>query len=191
MILLHICCAPCGGGCVEKMLESGEEPRLFFSNSNLVPAEFERRLDSVRRLAEIYRLELEVDPCDHAAWLAWVAGLEHEPEHGSRCPRCFEFSFRRAARRAAELGCRFTTTLTVSPRKSTAVLFEVGARFAEFEPIDFKKGGTYQRSCEICRQYGFYRQNFCGCPFSETESAAHRRARNASPSAPNIHSNLI
>lgn len=190
MILLHICCAPCGGGCVEKLLASGERPRLFFSNSNLEAAEFERRLESVRRLAEIYRLALEVDPCDHAAWLAWVAGLEAEPEHGSRCPRCFAFSFRRAAQRAAELGCRFTTTLSVSPRKSTAVIFEVGSRFAEFEPIDFKKGGTYRRSCEISREHGFYRQQFCGCPFSEAESAAHRRIR-AAAVLPKIHSDNI
>lgn len=190
MILLHICCAPCGGGCVEKLLAAGEEPRLFFSNSNLESAEFERRLESVERLAAIYRLELEADPCDHAAWLAWNAGLEKEPEHGARCPRCFEFSFRRASQRAAALGCRFTTTLTVSPRKSTAVLFEVGSRFANFEAIDFKKGGTYRRSCEICREQGFYRQKFCGCPFSEAESAARRRARAASPVAAEIHSNI-
>ena len=183
MILLHICCAPCGGGCVEKMLESGEEPRLFFSNSNLEPEEFGRRLESVRRLAEIYRLDLEVDPCDHAAWLAWIAGLESEPEHGARCPRCFEFSFRRASRRAAELGCRFTTTLSVSPRKSTAVLFEVGSRFDNFEAIDFKKGGTYRRSCEISREYGFYRQRFCGCPFSEAEAERFRRARASAAAA--------
>jgi len=177
MILLHICCAPCGGGCVEMLLRSNETPRLYFSNSNLEPEEFERRLDSVRRLAGIYRLELEVDPCDHGKWLEWVRGLESSPEGGARCLRCFEYSFRRASLRAAELGCRFATTLTVSPRKSTARLFEAGSRFANFEAIDFRKGGTYRRSCEISREHGFYRQTFCGCPFSEAESAARRRER--------------
>ena len=52
-MILHICCAPCGGGCVERLKkEDGAPPVLYYSNSNLDSAEeFERRLDSVRQLA--------------------------------------------------------------------------------------------------------------------------------------------
>lgn len=167
MLLLHVCCAPCGGGCVEKLLASGEEILLYFSNSNLVSAaEFERRLDSVKIMAEHYRLPLEVDPYDHGSWEAAVRGLEGEPEYGKRCPECFRFSLGRAAIRAAADDMEFTTTLTVSPRKSTPLIFSVGREFAGFREIDFKKGGTYQRCCAISRELGFYRQNFCGCPYS-------------------------
>ena len=35
-ILLHVCCAPCGGGCVERLLAEGRRPLLYYSNSNLV-----------------------------------------------------------------------------------------------------------------------------------------------------------
>ena len=168
-LLLHICCAPCGGGCIERLLDAGRQIRLFYSNSNIGSnEEFDRRLDSVRKLAEIFHVELEVDPCDHAAWREFVRGLEDEPERGARCSRCFEFSLRRTAERARELGMHFATTLTVSPHKSSSVLFEVGGRIAPelFEPIDFKKRDGFKRGREIARQYGFYLQNFCGCEFS-------------------------
>jgi len=167
MILLHVCCAPCAGGCVEKLLEDQEDILLYFSNSNLVSREeFDKRLDSVRIMAEHYRLVLEIDPYDHEAWLREVRGLEDEPEYGRRCPVCFRFSLGRAAARAAAGNMDFATTLTVSPRKSSALIFSVGREFPGFREIDFKKGGTYQRSCAISRELGFYRQNFCGCPFS-------------------------
>ena len=166
--LLHICCAPCGGGCAERMISEGRPPLLYFSNSNLESREeFDRRLESVVRLARHFELALEVDPYDHAAWLEAVAGLENEPEHGRRCEKCFAFSLGRAAAFAA--GKPFCTTLTVSPRKSSAVIFAVGSKFPNFEPVDFKKRDGYRRSCEIARELLFYRQNFCGCEFS------HRR----------------
>ena len=120
-LLLHICCAPCGGGCVGRpeMIDPERKVTLFFSNSNLdSEAEFLRRLAPVRQLAELYGLELIVDPYDHAAWLAAVKGLEGEAEGGSRCRKCFEFNLRRTQMAAAERG--FATTLTVSPRKSSA-----------------------------------------------------------------------
>lgn len=166
-ILLHICCAPCGGGCVERLLAEGRKVRLFYSNGNIATVEeFERRLDSVRLLARHFGVELEVDPYDHAAYLAAVAGLENEPERGARCARCFAFNLGRAARRAAELGITFATTLTVSPHKDSAVIFAAGRAYPGFEAIDFKKRDGFLRSNRIARELGFYRQKFCGCEFS-------------------------
>ena len=166
-ILLHICCAPCGGGCVERLLAEGRSVRLYYSNGNLATLEeFERRLDSVKLLARHFGVELEVDPYDHAAYLERVAGLENEPERGLRCRECFEHNLGRAAQRAAELKRPFATTLTVSPHKSSALIFAVGGAWANFEPIDFKKRDGFLRSNQIARELGFYRQNFCGCEFS-------------------------
>lgn len=166
-ILLHVCCAPCAVGCVERLLDENREIILYFSNSNIATqAEFEKRRSAVEELAKIYHLPLEVDTYDHAAWLEQISGLEAEPERGARCPICFGFSLARTAKRAAELNLGFTTTLTVSPYKSSQTIFKVGAQWDNFEAYDFKKRNGYQRSCELTRQYGFYRQNFCGCEFS-------------------------
>ena len=166
-ILLHICCAPCGGGCVERLLAEGRTPLLYYSNGNLASVEeFERRLDSVEVLAKHFGVPLEVDPYDHAAYLERVAGLENEPERGLRCRECFRYNLGRAARRAAELQLPFATTLTVSPHKSSALIFEVGGEWKHFEAIDFKKRDGFLRSNQIARELGFYRQQFCGCEFS-------------------------
>lgn len=175
VLLLHICCAPCGGGCVERLLGEGRAVRLYYSNSNLADmAEFERRLDSVKLLARHFGVALEVDPYDHDAYLASVAGLENEPERGARCVKCFEFNLGRTAARARELGTTFATTLTVSPRKPTAAIFAAGGGFANFEAIDFKKRDGNLRSCRIARELGFYRQNFCGCEFSRRNAPPGR-----------------
>lgn len=171
-MILHICCAPCGGGCVERIKGEGATPVLFYSNSNLnSPEEFERRLACVRQLADEQQIELVVDPYDHESWLKAVEGFENEPEQGERCRRCFSFSLSRTALFAGER--KFCTTLTVSPRKRSKVIFETGARWSNFVPEDFKKRDGYRRSCEIARQSGFYRQNYCGCEFSLRDSGGN------------------
>ncbi|MDO4584471.1 MAG: epoxyqueuosine reductase QueH [Planctomycetia bacterium] len=166
-ILLHICCAPCGVGCVERLLNAGRKVRLYYSNSNIATREeFDKRLEWVRWLAEKNRLVLEVDTYDHAAWLQAVQGLEQEPEQGKRCQACFGWSLAQTAQRARELGCTFTTTLTISPHKSSSILFAVGKPYPHFEPIDFKKQNGFLRGRQLAKEYGFYLQNFCGCEFS-------------------------
>ena len=36
-------------------------------------------------------------------------------------------------------------------------------------PSDFKKQERYKRSIALSREYGLYRQNFCGCVYSKQE----------------------
>ena len=167
-ILLHCCCAVCASSCIERLLGEGFAVTLFFSNSNIAPQEeYDRRLDAMRKLAGITGLELIVDGYDHAAWRRAVAGLEAEPERGKRCPECFRYSLRRTSERAAALGiARFTTSLTVSPLKDSRTIFAVGSAFPGFEAIDFKKHDGYLRSGILAREYGLYRQKYCGCEFS-------------------------
>lgn len=177
-LLLHICCAPCGGGCVnrQEMISPDRKVTLFYSNSNLDSAdEFEKRLACVRQLAEHFKLELVVDPYDHEAYLAAVAGLENEPEGGARCRKCFEFNLRRTAEMAAESGRAFATTLTVSPRKSSKVLFEIGSQWEDFEKIDFKKKDGYLTGVRFAAEQGYYRQNYCGCEFSRRQAENFRQ----------------
>jgi predicted adenine nucleotide alpha hydrolase (AANH) superfamily ATPase len=171
-LFLHICCAPCGAGCVKHPdLDPERKVTLFYSNSNLDTfEEFEKRLHEVKRLAEFYGLELIVDPYDHEAWLQAVKGLENEPEGGNRCRKCFNFNLNRARSIAQER--KFATTLTVSPRKSSAVIFEVGGRWTTFEKIDFKKKNGYLTGRNFAREHDFYRQNYCGCEFSRRDDQA-------------------
>lgn len=175
-ILLHCCCAPCAGGCVERLLEryGRGNVTLYFANSNLCDAsEFEKRLDPVRRLAEMFGLPLEVDGYDHGEYLRRVAGLEGEKEGGRRCEKCFLLSLERSSLAAKRLGrAKFCTSLTVSPHKNSALLEKLGGAFDNFEFYDFKKKDGFLRGARIARENGFYRQKFCGCEFSRPPEAA-------------------
>ncbi|MCK5801904.1 MAG: epoxyqueuosine reductase QueH [Lentisphaeria bacterium] len=167
-LLLHVCCGPCATSSVERLQEEGRVT-LFYSNSNIWPSEeYEKRLVEVRRLGEMTDCDLVVDTYDHEAWLDRIRGLEGEPEKGARCLRCFEFSLARAVQHACANGFDgLATTLTVSPHKRSADLFRIGqALWDRFLAIDFKKQNGFARSLELCRQYGMYRQSYCGCEFS-------------------------
>ncbi len=178
-LLLHVCCAPCGTAALERLQRHGEVT-LFFSNGNIFPLdEYERRLGEVRRLAGACGCGLVEDAYDHPAWRQWIAGLELEPEGGDRCRRCFEFSLGRAACYArAQAFAGMTTSLSISPHKSTAALFAVGRRASEcFLEIDFKGEAGFRRSLELSRHYGLYRQDYCGCEFSLAERQQQRHSR--------------
>ena len=60
---------------------------------------------------------------------------------------------------------------------------EGAAAGVAFLPSDFKKKNGYLRSTELSREYGLYRQDYCGCSFSKAE--AHRR--NAARAAEGLH----
>ena len=180
-LLLHICCAPCGSGCVTHPLITGNEyriGRLFFSNSNLDSlAEYEKRLDSVVRLGKYYGIEVEADPYDHEAWLEAVRGYENEPERGLRCAKCFRYSLSRSARRAEQTGEVFATTLTVSPHKSSKLIFEIGSEFSNFAALDFKKQDGFLNGRRFAVTQSYYFQNYCGCEFSRREAEERIKAK--------------
>ena len=163
----------------------GNEVALFFSNSNIdTREEFEKRLENAQKLAAAEGVEIAVDTYDHADWLEQVAkGFEDEPEKGARCARCFRYNLARAAAWASAHGCdAFTTSLTVSPHKVSAMVFEAGADAAwgvsakecggsaaaapEFLSVDFKKKDGFLRSLRRAAELGLYRQSYCGCEFS-------------------------
>ncbi|MCI9448214.1 MAG: epoxyqueuosine reductase QueH [Lachnospiraceae bacterium] len=104
-----------------------------------------------------------------------VKGLEDVPEGGERCFRCYELRLREAAEYARRLGMDyFTTTLSISPLKNAERLNEIGERLAGEYGIsylcsDFKKKDGYKRSVELSKEYGMYRQDYCGCIFSKQE----------------------
>ena len=60
----------------------------------------------------------------------------------------------------------------MSPHKNSQILNCIGEEMGEkygvrHLPADFKKREGYKRSIELSKQYGLYRQNYCGCEFSK------------------------
>ncbi len=168
-ILLHACCGPCSTSSIERLISEEWHPVLYFSNSNIdTPGEFDKRYEELLKVARCYSLSVMKDSYEHSSWLDAVRGYEGEREGGERCSICFTYSLERACIKAKELSIpHFTTTLTVSRFKSSERIFKIGEAFAGFERIDFKKKDGFNRSVELSRKMGLYRQNYCGCEFSK------------------------
>ena len=158
---------------MERLLQDGHAVAMFYSNNNLSSHdEWARRLEAVQKVGARFGVALETDPWDGAAWLRDMEDgrlANREPEGGARCARCFEGRLRKTWEHARASGCEaFTTSLTVGPKKNSTLIFKIGRAIAgaAFLEMDFKKRGGFQRSVELAREMGLYRQNFCGCCFS-------------------------
>jgi len=177
-LLLHSCCGPCSAAVLERLGEHFAVT-LYFYNPNIHPeAEYQKRLEAqktvLERMTPRYPAKLLAAPYDPQPFAAVTAGLEREPEGGARCTRCFFLRLEETAKLAHAQGFDyFTTTLTVSPHKDPERLNETGSRLGEeyhvaYLPADFKKKGGYQRSVELAKAWGLYRQNYCGCLYNST-----------------------
>ncbi|MBR3750108.1 MAG: epoxyqueuosine reductase QueH, partial [Firmicutes bacterium] len=49
----------------------------------------------------------------------------------------------------------------------------------EYLAGNYKKQDGYRRSIELSREYGLYRQDYCGCEFSKAEAEQRRAKRRA------------
>jgi predicted adenine nucleotide alpha hydrolase (AANH) superfamily ATPase len=182
-ILMHICCAPDATVPVVRLRAKGYEPVGFFYDPNIQPKEeYELRLDQARKLACIENFELIVGPYEPEHWLAATREFWHEPEGGLRCPRCFGVLLDAAARKAADLQiAMFTTTLLISPHKDVHVLEQVGREKGGLYGVSFlaeafRKKDGFRESVNLSKEYGLYRQNYCGCIYSRIESEEWRAA---------------
>ncbi len=122
---------------------------------------------------------------DKEKFYGMAKGLESLKEGGERCFGCYRLRLEETARYAKELGMDyFTTTLSISPMKNAGKLNEIGEQLAEEYGIrylssDFKKRDGYKRSVELSREYGMYRQDYCGCIFSMQERQEKQRQLSA------------
>ena len=178
-LLLHSCCAPCSTAVLTRLCESFDIT-VFYYNPNIdTRDEHDLRAKELEGFVGDSGLALGavIIPWEPKLFYEHVRGLEGEKEGGKRCEVCFGLRLDRTARYAAEHGYDlFTTTLTISPMKSAPLLNRIGEEAAKragavFLNSDFKKRGGYLLSTQLSREYGIYRQDYCGCVFSKRERA--------------------
>lgn len=173
-LLLHVCCGPCAAGVLPRVTPHFDVT-LYFCNSNILPKdEFIRRLDALKLLLTHFTdVKLIVAEYNPQHFLQIVQGLESLPEGGARCAECFGMRLGETAEYLAAHGDEydfFATTLTVSPHKDATAVNAAGELAAEnfgvkYLSSDFKKHDGYLTSIRLCKQYGIYRQTYCGCGF--------------------------
>lgn len=175
-LLLHSCCAPCSSACLERLKEFFSVTVVYYNPNIDDRAEYEKRkAEQIRFLQQTGWAEFIDCDQDATAFTDAITGLEEEPERGKRCYVCYRLRLEKTARLAKEKGFSwFATTLTLSPYKNAEWLNEIGETLGKAYGVnylytDFKKKGGYHRSIELSKEYGLYRQDFCGCRFSKRE----------------------
>ena len=177
-LLLHACCAPCSTASLEYLVQYFDIT-LFFYNPNISSAEeFGKRLNELKRFTEecpfAKGIKIISPEYNHGEFLSAAAGLENAKEGGERCEKCFRLRLNKTARQAEKSGFEyFATTLTISPLKNAEKINLCGEGAVVgnviYLPTDLKKRERYKRSIELSREYGLYRQSFCGCEFSKAD----------------------
>jgi hypothetical protein len=169
-VLVHVCCAHCAAYTVEHWRREGYEVGGFWYNPNIHPfMEHQSRLESMKSLAGKINLPLIIAPeYDIIEYFRRVTNHESE-----RCPCCFEIRLTKTAETARAQGYdAFTTTLLISPQQKHEIIAEVGKKVGEaigvaFLYADLRK--RYSDSRHITKPMELYRQQYCGCVYSEWE----------------------
>ncbi|MHB8769419.1 MAG: epoxyqueuosine reductase QueH [Syntrophales bacterium] len=192
-MLLHLCCGPCTIFPLRALRAEGGEVCGVFINPNIHPyQEYRRRLETLELYAGQVGLPVireETYPLE--AFLRQVAFREEE-----RCRPCYAVRLTRTARIARNGRYdAFTTTLLYSRFQKHGLIRSVAEEVARREGVpflyrDFRDG--WSEGVRISREIGMYRQQYCGCIYSEKErfyspptvapaegdaAGEHRRAR--------------
>ena len=172
-ILVHLCCAP-DAIYVMNLLKDRNDVTGYFYNPNIFPIEeYYFRQEETRKVARILNFQLLEEDYENNYWLEVTKKYKDEPEMGKRCNICYAMRLKKTALKASELGFEiFTTVMSLSPWKKAEVINKVGRMFAQrykilFMEANFKKKDGFKKSVELSRSHQLYRQNYCGCIFSQ------------------------
>lgn len=169
-MLLHICCAPCAAYPYKELLEEGHEFFGFWYNPNIHPyLEYQKRLDSAKLFAERKNLQvIYKDEYDLEGFLRRIAYRE-----GDRCQFCYAMRLTETVKVAkhGRFDC-FTTTLLQSPHQRQEEIRKIGEQLAKDYRVPFLyrdwRGG-WEEGLRASKELGLYRQQYCGCIYSERD----------------------
>lgn len=171
-LLLHACCGPCASSVLE-YLTSYFDVTVYYYNPNILPKdEFIKRENALKDVVSHFDgVKLVVPSQDEQEYISYVKGHKSDPEGGARCALCFNLRLENTAKYMLENIENFdffATTLTVSPHKNAPLINDIGKNIAQkygvdYLSSDFKKRDGYLRSIQLCKEWGIYRQTYCGC----------------------------
>jgi len=169
-ILLHICCAPCAITTVKTLDKQGFDVMGFFYKHNIHPyTECIKRKESLQSYAETINLRvIYQEGYDLEGFIQNVVFRESR-----RCSYCYHDRLTSTAL-VAKRGKfdYFTTTLLYSKFQKHDEIKSIGeavgnAVGVRFYYHDFRDG--WKEGVEESKRLGMYRQQYCGCIYSEKE----------------------
>lgn len=181
-ILLHICCGPCSIMPAMLLAEEGYKIIGFFHNPNIQPlGEYLRRREGATQCAANLKISMLYDDkaWDMQTWLKKQLPVANNQE--ARCQNCIAPRLEATAQKAVELGIsKFGTSLLYSRYQPHGFIKAKGEEIArqhglEFVYRDFRP--YWQEGIDISKAWEIYRQQYCGCIFSENERYAKKLAQ--------------
>jgi hypothetical protein len=169
-ILLHACCGPCAIYPLERLLEDGHEPTMLWYNPNIHPLqEYLRRREGARQVAEKFKVRaIFLDDAHPGIHLEQVIFRENR-----RCLLCYRLRLEKTLKIARRGGFdALTSTLLYSRQqkhdeiRSLLESLSAGGK-VDFLYEDYRLG--WKRGIDVSHEWGVYRQQYCGCIFSEYE----------------------
>ena len=169
-ILFHICCAPCAIYPVKEMRSSGLAVTGYFFNHNIHPfLEYRKRLETVQEYAA--KIDLEVIYRDEYRLEDFLEAVADSPNE--RCLYCYRSRLEAAAVAAANEGFdAYSSSLLYSRFQKHDLIRELGERIGAqygipFHYSDYRLG--WKQGIDISKKMGLYRQQYCGCIYSEKD----------------------
>ena len=169
-ILLHTCCGPCTIHPLEVLREKNIEVTGFYYRHNIHPyTECMKREETLLSFAEESNLKIIVQKgYELEEFLRMMAFREND-----RCRFCYHERLKATAIMAKSGKFEgFSSTLLYSRFQNHELIRETGEAVSKsigipFIYMDFREG--WKKGIEISKEKGMYRQNYCGCIYSEKE----------------------
>jgi len=181
-LLLHVCCGPDAGGVVAQLKEEFDLVTFWYDPNIQPKEEYDKRLEAFLKVAAIEGVPAVVGEYAPEGFLKAIRGLEHTPERGAKCSKCYDLRLDRAAEEAQRRGCDFfSTTLAISPHKVQAKLSGFGCvagakHGVPYYSRNFMKDDGFKDSVAYTKEHDIFRQDYCGCWFSLFEGGPAARA---------------
>ncbi len=169
-VLVHCCCAHCAAYTVDYWRQQEYEVSALWYNPNVHPyMEHQHRLEAMESLAQEANFPLIIiKGYDVIDYFRQVVGHESR-----RCQYCFRLRLLKTAETAYQRGFNaFTTSLLISPHQRHDLLREIGNRISKEKGVYFLHADLrkrYSDSRHITKGLNLYRQQYCGCIYSEWE----------------------
>ncbi len=169
-LLLHICCAPC---LMYPYAASAKKFGLvagYFHNPNIhLYSEYLRRKNTLEEFSAKVNLKVIYDK--EYKMEEFIRNVVFREKN--RCFYCINSRLEKTAALARSSKFDyFSTTLLYSKHQNHDYIKEAGYNLQErygvgFYYNDFREG--YKEGIRLSQNYGLYRQNYCGCIYSEKE----------------------
>lgn len=177
-LLLHTCCAHCAAYPADYWQSRGFQVTLFWYNPNVHPLqEHGLRLEAIKTFSQIKNLPLIIQQeYDFVKFFRAVVGKEAE-----RCSECFQLRLSKTAQTALSKNFpAFSTTLLISPHQKHGLIKKIGEEIAKETGLTFLYHDlrrNYSGSRHQTKGLNIYRQQYCGCLYSEWERYSKIKSR--------------